>query len=120
MSSKEHEPGTTPEGEATPYYKAARFTRQRTAWEAYSKLQRTIFRADCDLSCYRLQLDRAWHVAVLGEPPSDDVAARLDPLLSAGVPSTLPPGVVSVLQARRASAVASGSPWIERHYRPNK
>lgn len=120
MSSKEHESGATSEGEATPYYKAARFTRERTAWEAYSELQRTIFDAACDLSSYRLQLDRIWHVAVLGEPPSDDVATRLDAVLATGEPSTLPPGVVRVLQGRRASAVASGSPWIERHYRPNK
>ena len=120
MSSKEHESGAAPESEPTPYYKAARFARQRDAWAAYSGLQRTIFDSDCDLSSYRLQLDRVWYVAVLGEPPADDVVTRLDALLSTGEPSTLPPGVVRVLQARRASAVASGSPWIERHYRPNK
>ena len=120
MPSREHELDHRPEAERPPYLKAARFHGERPAGAVYSQLEAAIFRSDCDLSCFRLQLNRAWHVAVLGLPPPHDVAERIDALLSSGEPADLPPEVTNELRRRRARSVASGALWMERHYRPTE
>ena len=68
MPSAEHQPGgqpeqpTRPEQEVTPYYRAARFTAEHAAGQAYFAVQDAIFTAEaCDLSAYRLQLNRVSH-----------------------------------------------------------
>jgi len=103
-----------------PYYQAACFPNERRAGRAYFRAQRTIYDSPrCDLSVFRFQLARVYHVAVLGAPPLPDLEGRLRSILSAGVPATLPAEVIAMLQGRRAEAAQLG-PWVEGHYRPGE
>ena len=126
MPSPEHQPGgqseqpLRPEQEPTPYYRAARFSNEQVAGQAYFAVQDAIFTAeDCDLSAYRLQLNRVSHVAVLGEPPPEELDQTLAALLAAGEATALPAEVVKLLVERRRQATRD-SAWREGHYRPGK
>src|SRR5437899_9507681 len=101
------------------YVCAARFPTERKAGRAYFQAQEAIFTADCDLSAFRLQLNRVYHVAVLGRTPTAEVDQRLRIILAAGEPATLPEDVLKLLEERRARATEQG-PWVERHYRPGQ
>ncbi len=72
-----------------------------------------------DLSAFRFQLRQVYHVAVLGNPPPEDVAQAIERILVAGEPTTLPAEVVQMLVARRAQQNRR-APWVEKHYRPGK
>jgi hypothetical protein len=100
-----------------PFHQAARFTEERLAGRVYKQAEQTIYENDCDLSTYRLQVDRAWHVAVLGEVPPQALAGQLQTILAAGEPTTLPREVLTLLMERRRQA-GKVAPWVERHYRP--
>lgn len=104
-----------------PYYQAARFSSEATAGRAYFLAHRAIFKAreQCDLSAYRFQLNRIYHVAVLGETPPEELDRRLRKILAAGELTSLPEDVLQLLIARRAQQVSKG-PWTEGHYRPGK
>ncbi len=117
MSQERHEEKHAEEQEQTPYYLAARYAGERQAGRAYFEGQETILRADCDLSVFRFQLNRIWHVAVLGEKPPEDLEGKLKTILSRGAPTPLPSEVLETLARRRESATEKG-PWVERHYRP--
>ena len=126
MPSPEHQPGGQPEQspgpeqEHGPYYRAARFANERAAGQAYFAVQDAIFTAeDCDLSAYRLQLNRVSHVAVLGQPPPEELDQTLVVLLAAGEATALPAEVVKLLVQRRRQATR-GSSWLEGHYRPGQ
>ncbi len=121
MPSPERSGGASPEGEQPPYHHAARYPGERPARQAYNKAQGTIYRyePDCDLSAYRLQINHAWHVAVVGSPPPADLDERLRTILATGEITTLPPELLTMLQKRRAEATQLG-PWVEGHYRPGK
>src|SRR4051794_17359869 len=106
------------EQEPAPYYRAARFPSERPAGRAYDRLQEAIFgRSDADLSAFRFQLNRIYHVAVLGQSPPEDFDRRLQRILSSGEPVSLPYDVLARLHERRRQATQFG-PWIEGHYRP--
>ncbi len=113
--------GHHPERERTepPYHQAARFAGEQPAGRAYQQAQAAIYRTDCDLSTYRLQVNQVWHVAVLGETPPQDLAEELQAILAAGAPATLPREVLTMLVERRKQATKLG-PWVERHYRQRK
>lgn len=97
------------EPEPVPYHKAARFARERAAWRVYAQLQAAVFAApDCDLSVYRLQLDRVYHVAVLGEPPLADLDRRIDALLAQGELVPLPREALLALSQRRRQMTRRG------------
>src|SRR5687768_9113720 len=99
------------EGEPIPYLRAARFTGERPAGQAYFQVQEAMYTAEPnDLSAYRLRLREVWHVAVLGEPPPADLGQRIDAILAAGEPVTLPDDVVTALAERRAQTIRQG-PW---------
>jgi len=115
----QNEQGPAPEKQPEPYYQAARFPHEQIAGLAYSQAQQTIFGQDCDLSVYRFQLNRVWHVAVLGEPPPGHLESRLHRILSPGEPTTLPAEALRILLQRRSEATRQG-PWVERHYKPGK
>jgi hypothetical protein len=66
-----------------------------------------------------IQLDRIYHVAVLGQTPPQDLARRIRHALAAGEPATLPPEVMEALIMRRIEQARRG-PWIEQHHRPGK
>lgn len=109
---KEHEP--------LPYYQAARFAGEQPAGQAYFAAQEALYdEPDCDLSVYRLQIDRISHVVVLGDPPPQELEQELQTILSTGEPASLSPEVLRILRERRARAIKRGL-WVERHYRPGK
>src|SRR3989337_1112254 len=108
----QNEQGPDPEKQPEPYYLAARFGREHIAGLAYSQAQQTIFGQDCDLSVYRFQLNRVWHVAVLGEEPPTNLQSVLQRILSLGDPTTLPTEALRLLIQRRTDATRQG-PWVE-------
>jgi len=107
-----------PETAPLPYARAARFAGEPAAGRAYAAAQALIYQAtDCDLSVFRFQLSRVWHVAALGQTPPADLAGHLEALLAAGEPVTLPPELLRIFAQRRAQATRQ-APWVERHRRP--
>jgi hypothetical protein len=117
MSSPEF-PGGEPdlERESLPYCRAARFAGERPAGQAYFQAQEAMRTGPAnDLSVYRLQLDRVFHVVVLGDPPPAPLHDALTTILSAGEPTTLPAEVLRTLAQRRAHAIRL-APWVEGHY----
>ena len=120
MSEQSQEPGRADrrEQELPPYYRAARFRGERPAGRAYGAAQALLFATEeCELSAYRFHLDRIWHVVVLGDTPSADLAEKLEAVLATGESTSLPPQVLGVLMERRRRATEQG-PWVERHHRP--
>lgn len=108
------------EHEPVPYHKAARYSRERAAWRVYEQLQQAVFTTpQCDLSVYRLQLDRVYHVAVLGAPPPAELDQRIDGLLAQGELVLLPHEVLMALSARRRQMTQRGG-WVEGHHRPGE
>ena len=107
---------TSQEHEGQPFYlRVARFSGERPAGRAYNQLQEAIFRSPgCDLSVFRLSLDRQWLVSVLGDPPDEPLDRRIRQVLARGVPASLPDDILAELQRRRAEATRIG-PWVERH-----
>ena len=111
--SREHEP--------VPYHRAARFAGEQPAGRAYTQAQRVIYEAPqpVDVSVFRLQLNRLWHVAALGLVPPAPVLQALETILATGEPAERPAEVWQTLRQRRAQAARQG-PWVERHHRPGK
>jgi hypothetical protein len=121
MSSPEfpHEE-PSPEREPQPYYHAVCFAGERPAGQVYQQLQELLYRApDSDLSVYRLQLDRVYHVAVLGEPPPAALGQHITGLLAQGEPVTLPAQALQALVERRRQMTQHGG-WVEGHHRPGE
>jgi hypothetical protein len=108
----EQEPPSSPE----PYIRAARFRSERAAGHVYFQAQELLFRELCDLSAYRLQLSRVWHVAVVGEAPPEDLGRRIERILSRGQSVELPKEIAQMLHERSAQMRQQG-PWSEGHYR---
>lgn len=121
MPSPEHgDRNQGKENEPIPYYQAARFADEKPAGRAYFQAQETLFRnPDCDLSVFRVQLNRISHVVLLGDLPEPELEQKLLQILSSGEPASLPLDILKVLQERRVQAIKRG-PWVERHYRPGK
>ncbi len=113
-------PEGKPEQEPVPYYQAARFRNESPARRAYFQAQDILFNTpDSDLSAYRFLLQQIWHVAVLGEPPPEDMAKKLETVFARGEPTSLPPDILKRLAERRQQATRQ-APWVERHYRPGQ
>jgi hypothetical protein len=116
----QHPPEGKPEQELVPYYHAARFRNERPARDAYFQAQEILFTTpDSELSAYRFLLERIWHVAVLGEPPDEDLAKKLQTAFARGEPTMLPLDILKVLAQRREQATRE-APWVEHHYRPGQ
>ena len=116
MPSAEHEPAA--DQPPRLYIQAACFPSERKAGRAYFRVQDALYRTpDCDLSAYRLLLNRISHVAVLGAPPPEELDRTIRRILSSGEPTTLPAEVIAALLKRRAEQIRFG-PWVERHVRP--
>src|ERR1700726_1992916 len=112
MPRPEHEPHHEQEGE--PYYLAAEFLNERPSKRAYDRAQETIYHAPpCDLSVFRFLVPsrHTWLVTVIGEKPEEPLERRLRSILAAGVPTTVPPDILQLLQARRAEATRQ-APWV--------
>lgn len=70
--------GSRKEREPAPYHQAARFPNEQSAGVVYFQTQEAIYEDEaCDLSAYRLQLNRIWHVAVIGEQPITETEQRI-------------------------------------------
>ncbi len=111
------ETGRNPEHEPREYVQAAYFANEHIAGHAYAQAQAAIYTGPPnDLSTYRLILEERWHVAVLGEPPPEDLDQQLQAILGQGLPATLPDEILDYLRQRRAAAIQQG-PWVEGHYR---
>jgi hypothetical protein len=124
LAPREHRPHQpsegNPEQEPIPYHRAARLRGKRPAGEAYVQAQDAIYGTPvCDLSVYRFHINRIWHVAALGELPPEDLAQKLQEILSTGEATALPPQVLKLLIERRNQAMREG-PYVERHYRPGQ
>ena len=126
MASPERGPGGPEqhprrEYDPVPYLRVARFVGEQPAGVAYFQAQEAVYAAAgaVDVSVYRFQLVRVYHVAVLGQPLPPELDATLAGILAAGEPATLPPQVLQQLAERRAEAMKRG-PWIQRHYRPGQ
>jgi hypothetical protein len=114
-----HDQSPRREDEPIPYYRAARFVEENLAARVYAEVQDTIHGTPCDLSAYRLLIDRVPHVTVVGAPPPDALDQRLTAALAAGEAADLPANVVAMLLERRRQANHLG-PWVEGHYRPGQ
>jgi hypothetical protein len=100
-----------------PYHKAARFVGEKPAAKAYFEAQEVIFNdTESELSAYRLMLNAIYHVAVLGEQPSQETDEAITQILSQGHPATLPKEALAALNTRRIEMKQHGS-WVEGHYR---
>src|SRR5215213_8112013 len=100
------------------YLKVARFLGEKPAGRAYRQAEELLYRSpDTELSAYRFHLNRVWHVAVLGDQPTEELDRQLQKILSRGIPASLPEEILLQLQRRRAAATKLG-PWVERHQRP--
>ncbi len=109
-----------PEQGPLPYQRASRFSGERPAGRAYTDAQQVLYEApESDLSVYRLQLNRLWHVAALGVVPPAPVLQAIEGILATGEPTELPQEVWQALAERRAQAIRRG-PWMERHQRPGQ
>jgi hypothetical protein len=118
--SRSQPPEGKPEQEPVPYYQAARYRYENHARRAYFQAQDLLFHTpESDLSAYRFQLERIWHVAVLGEPPPEGMEQKLQAALARGEPTELPPDSLKALAERREQAIRQ-APWVERHYRPGQ
>src|SRR5689334_4751920 len=111
-----HEGDPDKEQEPSSYYLASHYPHEKPAGRAYMQAQRVIFNAkdQCDLSAYRFQLPQlipGYYVAVLGEPPPEELHQRLLNVLSSGEPTSLPDEALAFLQQRRRQATQLG-PWV--------
>lgn len=109
------------DSEPQGYLRVARFSHEQPAGRTYFRIQQALFRTghDNDVSAFRFRLNQVWHVAVLGDPPPTPLAKRLEALLSAGEPATLPEQILDSLKQRRAQVQGIGH-WVEGHYRPGR
>jgi len=111
------EPGH--EHESLPYYHAVRFQKEGAARQAYFAAQDTIYKVECNISTYRFLLRGIWHVAVIGEPPPEELDQELRHALRHGDPVPLPEDLLSDF-TNRAKEARRLAPWVERHYRPGE
>src|SRR5690606_27416441 len=110
------EQGREPPKEESPYpaySKASRFEDEATSRAAYIQLQEMLLQSNFDLSVYRMQLDRLWHVAVLGDTPPVEFDQTVQAVLSTGQAAELPTEIILFLNQRRLQARSQGS-WVER------
>jgi hypothetical protein len=106
--------------EQPTYSKAARFAGEKLAGKAYFEAQEVIFQdTESQLSAFRITLNAVYHVAALGERPSDVTDQEITRILAQGMMTTLPSGVTAALNARRLE-MKQHAEWVEGHYRPGK
>ena len=103
-----------------PYLRAVRLANEQLAGQVYFQVQEAMYTGEPNnLSAYRFQLRGSWHVAVLGGVPPAPLGERIEAMLAAGEPATLPAEVVTTLANRRAQARQLGR-WVEGHYPPER
>lgn len=98
------------------YIRSARFGDEETSEKAYLAAQESIAKTKCELSVFRLIIDDAWHVAVIGDSGPPELILYVESILTTGELVELPTPVVAMLKDRRAKSIKVG-PWVEGHYR---
>ena len=101
------------------YYQAAQFVEEQTSATAYFQAQSMLADVTYELSTFRFRLDEEWHVAVLGDRPSQDFDQQVEAILATGEPTVLSSDILILLNQRRLQAAAT-APWVEGHYCPSK
>jgi len=105
-------------GDLPAFHETARFSGEEPAGQAYERAQEALYSGPPnDLSAFRLILNQAWHVTVIGQLPPTALSEQLDAILSTGEPATLPDELLRTLQERQRQAIRRG-PWTELHFRP--
>jgi hypothetical protein len=113
----EHYPPRERKDDLPAFHRSARFTGESPAGLAYQQAQEALYSGPPnDLSTFRLLLNDAWYVAVLGQEPPQSLHDQLTTLLASGEPADLPPALWQALNLRRKQAIRQ-APWVERHYR---
>lgn len=109
------------EREGPVYNRVARFEGEKPAAKAYFQAQEIIYSdQESELSAYRLILNAVWHVAVLGDGPSQETEESIEAALSrSGEGASLPGDLLKALNERRLQAIKHGS-WVEGHYRSDR
>lgn len=109
--------GKDQEKQHAAVYRAARYPSDEASAHPYDHAQQLIHDEPCDLSTYRLRIgpEYHWHVAVLGEVPSEGLVRRIEEVLKTGERVSLPDDVLTALTFRRLAQMQHG-PWVERHY----
>src|SRR3712207_6508953 len=112
-----------PEGESppiAPYHKEARFQQELHAADAFKQSQDAIFASEEELSAFRIFLDAHYWVAVLGDPPADEMNTKVEGILyQHGIKDDLPEEILEALTARRKQLHVI-APKVEGHYRPGQ
>jgi len=116
--SREHEQA---EGIERPFCRAARFDGEATSGTAYRAVQDLIFDSAADISAYRFQASRLWHVAaVADEPPIAEFQRQLEKAFEPGERVILANEVLVALLHRHHQVMRGGLAWVEAHYHPGR
>jgi hypothetical protein len=104
-------------GELPAFHPAARFPNEQAAGDAYEQAQEALYTGPPnDLSSFRLILNQAWCVTVIGPEPPAELHEQIAAILATGEPRDLPEELLRALGERRGRAIRH-APWTERHYR---
>ncbi len=102
MPSPERPAESQPEQERVLYCRTARFVSPEHAQWTDDQLQGAISTAAWDGGTCRYQLNQAWHLTVLGAPPSPDLEEEIDTFLAPGITVELEPDLLHLLVALHA------------------
>ena len=105
--------GEVQEKQHPAFYRAARYQSEESSEHPYDQAQQLIHDEPCDLSTYRLRIgpEYQWHVAVLGDVPSEELVRRIEGVLKTGERVSLPDDVLTALTLRRLQQMEYG-PWV--------
>ena len=74
-----------------------------------------------DISAYRFQFNRVWHVAVVADmEPKFDLTRAVEDALKVGTPVKLDPQLLATLLNRHREVMRQRLPWLEGHYHPGR
>jgi hypothetical protein len=96
--------------------RAVRFQGEGPARRAYFAVQNAILETACQLSTYRFLVRGIWHVAVMGEPPPEELGLEINRALRSGDSVELPEEIAQSL-SERGKQERQKRIWTERHYR---
>lgn len=104
-----------------PFCRAARFNSGAESRESYLIAEHAIAGAMADISVYRLQIRRIWHVAAISDimPPAD-LQQSIEDAINMGKRAELPIEVLTLLLNRHRQVMRHRLPWVEGHYHPGK
>jgi hypothetical protein len=99
------------------YVRTARFRSGTRSKRVYDGVQEVIRLPELDLSCYRIASGGYYWVTLMGDQPTEEMLAEIDPLLAQGQPAAAPEEMVAWMILRRQERLREGNPWTEGHYR---